>query len=336
MKKKYLAAGAVAGAAGATIAWKLFSRPKEVIWKEVVGTVKHADRSHFTAVDGVRVHYQEFGDPNGPVLLLIHGFTASTYVWKTVAPLLGDQGFRVIAVDLLGFGYSEKPIAFDYTINAQARFISRFMNRLGLGRATLVGSSYGGAVALTVALDYPERVEKLVLVDAVINDEAKEHPVLKLAAIPGVGEVITPFFLDSRAFMRVRMRNTLAPANHHLITEERISSILRPLSAADGHHSVLATGRNWSANRLERDAHLVNHQTLIIWGDSDTVIRIENGYKLHNAILNSRFVILKDCGHVPSEEKSELFTGLVTEFLRDRKGHIEERESDNVRLERAS
>jgi pimeloyl-ACP methyl ester carboxylesterase len=336
MKKKYLAAGAVAGAAGAAIAWKLLGRPKEVIWKEVAGKVKHADRSHFVAVDGVRVHYQEFGDPHGPVLLLIHGFTASTYVWKSVAPMLGDEGFRVIAVDLLGFGYSEKPAAFDYTINSQARFISRFMNRLGLGRATIVGSSYGGAVSLTLALDYPERVEKLVLSDAVINDEAKEHPVMKMAAIPGVGEVITPFFLDSRAFMKVRMRNTLAPANHHLITEERISSILRPLSAADGHHSVLASGRNWSANRIERDAHLVTQPTLIIWGDSDTVIRIENGYKLHKAILNSRFVILKDCGHVPQEEKSDIFAELVTEFVKDRKGHIAEREGDEMTFEKAS
>jgi pimeloyl-ACP methyl ester carboxylesterase len=336
MNKKYLAAGAVTGAVGATIAWKLLSRPKEVIWKDVVGTVKHADRSHFVSVDGHRAHYQEFGDPNGPILLLIHGFTASTYVWKSVAPLLGEQGFRVIAVDLLGFGYSEKPTAFDYTIDSQARFVSRFMNRLGIGRATLVGSSYGGAVALTIALDYPERVEKLVLSDAVINDEAKEHPVMKLAAIPGVGEVITPFFLDSRAFMKVRMRNTLAPANHHLITEDRISSILRPLSAADGHHSVLASGRNWSATRLERDAHLINQPTLIIWGEQDRVIRIENGYKLHKAILNSRFVILKDCGHVPQEEKSSIFAELVTEFGRDRKGRIEEREGDEVRLEKAS
>jgi len=336
MKKTYLAAGAVTGAVGATIAWKLLSRPKEIIWKEHARLVKHSDRSHFVSVDGHRAHFQEFGDPNGPVLLLIHGFTASTYVWKTVAPALGEQGFRVIAIDLLGFGYSEKPAAFDYTIEAQARFVLRFMNRLGLGRVTLVGSSYGGAVSMTIALDYPERVEKLVLVDAVINDEAKEHPVMKLAAIRGVGEVITPFFLDSRRFMKVRMRNTLAPANHHLITEDRISSILRPLSAADGHHSVLASGRNWSATRLENDAHLINQPTLIIWGEHDTVIRIENGYKLYDKILNSRFVILKDCGHVPQEEKSDIFTDLVTEFVRDRKGRIEERDGDEVRLEKAS
>lgn len=334
MKKRYLAAGAVTGAIGAAIAWKLLSRDGEALWEDAAEVLAHSDKSQFVNVDGMRIHFQEFGNPANPPLLLIHGFTASTYVWKTTAPMLADEGFHVVAVDLPGFGYSEKPAQFDYTITSQARVISRFMNRIGIGRATLVGSSYGGAVSLTLALDYPERVEKLVLVDAVINDEAKSHPVLQLANLPGVGEVITPFILDSRRFMRVRMKNTLAPANHHLITEDRISSILRPLSAADGHHAVLTTGRNWDATRLERDAHLIDQPTLIIWGDQDTVIRIENGYKLHNSILNSRFVILKDCGHVPQEEKSDLFTSLVSEFCHDRKGRLEERTSDEMRFEK--
>jgi 2-hydroxymuconate-semialdehyde hydrolase len=254
-------------------------------------------------------------------------------VWKTVAPMLADAGFRVIAVDLLGFGYSEKPAWFDYTIQSQSRMISRFMDRLGIGRAVIVGSSYGGAVSLNLALDYPERAEKLVLVDAVCNDDVKNHPILRLASVRGIGEAITPFLLDSKAFMRHRMQGTLAKANHHMITDERIDSIRRPLYAADGHHSVLATSRNWHANRLEHDAHLINHQTLIIWGEEDNVIPIKNGHTLHREILNSRFVVLKDCGHVPPEEKSEIFTELVSEFAHDQKGRIEARDGDDVRLE---
>ncbi len=211
--------------------------------------------------------------------------------------------------------------------------VSRFMDRLGIGRATVVGSSYGGAVALNLTLDYSEKVEKLVLVDAVCNDEPKNHPILRLASLPGVGEAITPFLVDSKAFLRMRMHGTLAKANHYMITDERIENIRRPLYAADGHHAVLATSRNWSADRLEQDAHQINQPTLIVWGDSDTVIPIKHGYTLHREILNSRFVILKDCGHVPQEEKSELFTDLVTEFCKDKKGKIAAREGDNVRLE---
>ena len=332
MKKRNLAL-AFGGAIGAAVAVKLLTRADSVNWDDVSDRVAHSERSRFIAVDGARVHYQEFGDASKPPVILIHGYTASVYVWKTTAPMLAGNGFHVIAVDLLGFGYSEKPSWFDYSIQAQARMVSRFMNRLGIGRATVVGNSYGGAVALNLTLDYPERVEKLVLVDSVCNDEPKNHPILKLAKIRGIGEIITPFLIDSKTFLRSRMIGTLAKANHHLITGERIDSIRRPLIAADGHRSVLATSRNWNANHLERDAHLINQPTLIIWGDQDKVIAIRHGYKLHEEILNSRFVILKDCGHVPPEEKSEIFVELVGEFCRDKKGRIAAKDGDQVRLE---
>lgn len=331
MKKRNIALG-FAGAIGAAVAMKMLTRAKSVRWDDVSDLIPHAENSHFVQVDGARVHYQEFGDASKPTIVLIHGYTASLYVWKTVAPMFADAGFHIVALDLLGFGYSEKPSWFDYAISSQARVVARFMNRLGIGRATIVGSSYGGAVAATLALDYPERVEKLVLVDTVCNDNLKNHPILKLAAVPGVGEAITPFLIDSRAFQRYRMRGTLAPANHELITDERVEGILRPLTAADAHHSLLATSRAWSACRIEQDAHLINQPTLIIWGADDKVIPPEDGHRLHDSILHSRFVILKDCGHVPQEEKSDLFVELVTEFCRDRKGRIKSSDETN-RLE---
>ena len=332
MKKRNLVVAAISGL-GAAVAVKMLTRPKTVVWEKVADQVPHSENSHFINVDGARLHYQEFGERANSALVLIHGYTASLFVWNKVAPQLAEAGFRVVAVDLVGFGYSEKPRWFDYSIQSQARMVSRFMNRLGIGRATLVGSSYGGAVAMTIGLDYPEYVEKLVLIDAVCNDEVKNHPILRLAAIRGLGEVITPFLLDSRIMMRHRMRGTLSRSNRHLITGERISNVLRPLIAADGHHSVLATSRNWDANRIEQDAHLINQPTLIIWGEHDTVIGIHNGYSLHDSILNSRFVILKNCGHVPAEEKSELVSELVTEFCRNAKGQVELKDNDEMRME---
>lgn len=309
---------AFGGAVAAAVAVKMLTRAGTVRWEDVADQVPHSEHSHFMNVDGARLHYQEFGDAAMPPMVLIHGYTASVYVWKTVAPLLAEAGFRVIAVDLLGFGYSEKPIRFDYSIQSQARMISRFMNRLGIGRAVVVGNSYGGAVALNLTLDYPEAVEKLVLVDPVTNDEPKNHPLLRLASFRGIGELITLFIADSKFFLRHRMRGTIAQANHHLITEERMAAIRRPLNSAEGHRSLLATSRNWNAKRIEQDVHLIKQPTLIIWGDQDTVIPIKGGYKLRQEIPNSRLIVLTDCGHVPPEEKSELFTDLVTEFCRDR------------------
>ena len=314
MNKKTLLLG-IGGAFGAAVAWKMLSRAATVNWEDFPD-IHHAENSRFAEVDGITAHYQEFGDASDPAIILIHGYSASTYVWQTVAPPIADAGFHVIAVDLPGFGFSEKPAWYEYSIGAQARFVTRLLNVLGIGRAALVGSSYGGAVAATIALDYAERVERLVLVDAVINDEAKNNPLLRLAEIRGLGELATPFLLGSKRFFRRRMRGTLAPANHHLITDERINSIRRPLNAADAHYSMLATSRNWDANRIEEDAHLISQPTLIIWGDQDKVVRIENGEKLYHSILNSRMVVFRDCGHVPPEENPELFVELVTDFCR--------------------
>ena len=329
MNKKNLALG-VGGAVGALIAWKMLSRAREVSWEDFADDIHHPENSHFVEVDGVTVHYQEFGDAANPTLILIHGYTASTYVWQTVAPMLADENFHVVAVDLLGFGFSEKPAWFEYSIVSQARMIERFMDRIGIGRAILVGSSYGGAVASTVALDYRERVEKLVLVDAVCNDEAKQNVLLRLVSMRGVGEILSPFLIDSKRFLRLRMRRTIAPVNHHLITKERIEAVHRPLRAKNAHHSVLASARNWNANRIEDDAYLINQPTLIIWGEDDNVIPVRNGEKLYDSILNSRLVVLKDCGHIPQEEKPERFVELVSAFCRDKKSRVESRESELV------
>ncbi len=322
MNKKKIALG-IGGAIGAIVGVKMLSRAKTVSWEKVSDRIAHSEHSHFIEVDGATVHYQEFGEKINPTLILIHGYTASTYVWSAVAPLLAAQKFHVVAVDLIGFGFSDKPAWFEYTIAAQARIIERLMNRLGIGKATIVGSSYGGAVAATLALDYAERVERLILVDAVANDEVLDAPILKFAALPLVGELLTPFFLDSRRYSKARMKMTFAPESRHLVTDERVAAVMRPLKARDAHHSVLASARNWDANRIQADAHLINQPTLLIWGEDDSMIPVRRGEMLYDAILNSRLVVLKNCGHLPQEEKPERFVALVGEFCRDRRGQIQ-------------
>jgi pimeloyl-ACP methyl ester carboxylesterase len=314
MKSKYLLAG-LGGVAGAVIAAKFLTRSKSKIWEQFSDVIHHAERSHFVEVDGIRVHYQEFGDRNAPPVVMLHGFGASTYTWKNTAPRLADKGFRVLAVDMIGFGFTEKPNWGEYTISSQARMIVRFMNRMGIGCAIFFGSSYGGAVAATVALDYPERVEKLVLVGAPCNDDPKSKPVVQLARLPIIGDLMSPFLVDSRAFLRFRLRESLAPESHHLIDDERLDSIQRPLKgAADAHHSMLMTLRNWRANRIERDAHLISQPTLLVWGEKDIVVPIQNGHRLHRSIPNSRLVVFKQCGHLPHEEYTDNFVELTSEF----------------------
>jgi pimeloyl-ACP methyl ester carboxylesterase len=157
MKKRYLIAGA-GGLAGAALTVKLLTRPHDVEWERHAHELHHAERSRFAEVEGVRVHYQEAGDRNAPVIILIHGFTASTLVWSEVLLPIAESGFRVIVPDLAGFGFSDKPKAGEYTLEWHARLIVGLMDSLYIESATLVGNSYGGAVAAIFGLDFPQKV----------------------------------------------------------------------------------------------------------------------------------------------------------------------------------
>ena len=313
MKKRYVIAGA-SGLAGTALAVKLLSRPRDIEWAKHVRDLDHAERSYFTDVEGVRVHYQEAGPEDAPPVLLIHGFCASTLVWSEVLLPIAEAGFRVIAPDLVGFGFSGKPKEGDYTIEAQARMIIRLMDQLGIERATLVGSSYGGAVAAVCALDYAERVERLVLVGAVINDEAKKQPLLRLVASPLMGDLISPLLLDSRRLMRWRTRRIYGAGGTRAFDEKRMEARHLPLRAANTHRAVLRTLRRWKADRIAREAQRIRQPALLIWGENDLDIPLRHGEHLHRLMPNARLIVFRRCGHLPQEEYPREFTQLVADF----------------------
>lgn len=316
VKKRYLLAG-IGGIAGAAVAWKLANREKETSWDSHASSLPFADHSQFNEVDGVKIHFQEFGEKTAPPILMIHGYSSSTATWNNVAPRLAEAGFRVFIVDLIGAGFSEKPAWAEYTFDMQARMIARLMNCLGIGRATLVGSSYGGGVAAAVALDNPERVEKLVLVSAACNDEVRNFAITKLITLPLLGDVFTPFLTGSKTYIRARLRSSLNSANYHLIDDDRVAGIMRPLQSADAHRALLASLKNWHAERIERNAPQIKQPTLLVWGENDKVIPIHNGRALRRLISDSQLVVFKNCGHLPHDEYTDDFLKLVIEFCKD-------------------
>ena len=314
MKKRYWIAGAL-GLAGAGLAVTALRRPRDVVWDEHADALHHAGRSRFAEVCGVSVHYQEAGAADAPPVLLLHGFTASNYVWKDVLVPLADAGFRVVAPDFVGFGFSGKPAAGEYTIGAQARTVVGLMDALGIGRASLVGSSYGAAVAVTCALDYPGRVRRLVLVDAVINDHAKRSALLRLAAAPLVGDLIAPLMMGSRRLLGSQLRKGYAPENRHLFDDARAAAHHRPLRAAATQRAALTTLRRWQAGRVEAEAHRVTQPALLVWGEADPVTPLAHGRLLNRALPDSRLAIFRRCGHMPMEERPREFVEVVAHFL---------------------
>jgi pimeloyl-ACP methyl ester carboxylesterase len=214
----------------------------------------------------------------------------------------------------MGYGFSEKPHEGEYTIEAQARLIVGLMDKLGIERATIVGSSYGGAVASVCALDDSERVERLVLVDAVINDDVKRQPLLQLAASPLMGDVISPVLLSTYRLTRWRMRKVYGKSAAWLLEDERMRAHHRPLRAASAHRAVLLTLRRWNAARVEREAHRIHQPVLLIWGEDDADIPLAHGQRMFDAIPDARLIVFRRCGHLPQEEYPREFTKLLTEF----------------------
>jgi pimeloyl-ACP methyl ester carboxylesterase len=321
MKKRYLFAAAFASLAGAALTYKLLSRPRDVEWARFARELHHPQNSWFAMIDGIRVHYQDFGKEDEPPVVMIHGFTASNYIWSDVVKPVASHGFRVVTPDLIGFGFSEKPREFEYTIDAQARTIIRLLDALGIEKAVLVGSSYGGATAATIALDYPERVERLVLVDAVINDYVKDQTLMRLGRAPVIGDLISPLILDSSRIMRRRISQVYHPDNKYLLLDdERFEAHHRPLRSANTHRAVIKSLRHWHANRIEKEAHKITQPTLVVWGDSDRDVPLEHGEFLHRTIPDSRLVVFRNCGHVPQEEYPREFAELIVDFCEEQKG----------------
>jgi len=312
MKKRYWLGG-LSALVGAFVAAKLWLRPRDVEWETNRDIVFNADYSRFAVVDGVQVHYQEAGELSAPPLLLIHGFASSNLVWSKVLLPLGAAGFRVIAPDLLGYGYSGKPREQDYTIASQARMVMGLLRQLNIARVCLVGSSYGGAVAATIALDRPELVEKLVLVGAVTNNKPTRYLLMRLFGSPIIGDILSPLVVGSRRLLRLRMKRVY---DRHAwpLDERRVQARHLPLATRGTHRAIIRTVRSWDAERISRDAHLLREPTLILWGDRDREVPLADGQHLQQEIPHSRLFVFRECGHLPHEEYPAKFTELVSEF----------------------
>lgn len=321
MKKRYLFAGITGVAAGA-IATKLLTRPRDVSWPASINLIPHPEHSWFTSINGIRIHYQEAGDERAPAIVLIHGFISSTQIWSDVFLRLAEAGFRVIAIDMPGYGYSDKPADGQYTIDWQAHTIVSLMDRLEVDTATIVGASYGGAVAATIALDYPERVERLVLVGTISNDDVLKKPMVRVGRLPLIGDVVTPLYLGSRWVLRKRVtdmyrRNGLAVDEHKLAARHHL------LATANVHRAMLRSMRRWSAERISREANLIRPPTLIVWGEADSHVPLSDGVRLRDRIPGARLVVFRNCGHLPPAEQPEKFVEVLTGFCAE----VQSRES---------
>lgn len=268
-------------------------------------------------IHGHRVGYRSAG--SGPVIVLIHGMAGSSATWRFVMPALAER-FTVIAPDLVGHGASEKPRG-DYSLGAFASGVRDLLLALGHERATLVGQSLGGGVAMQFAYQFPERCERLVLVSSGgLGDEV--NILLRLLALPGAELVLAVGCNSWLHETGTRVATWLANIGLH--TSPKITEIWDSYgSLADSEtrtafaHTLrsvvdVAGQRVSAADRLYLAADV---PTLIIWGDRDNIIPVAQGRATHEMIPGSRLEIFEGTGHFPHCDQPDRFCEVLTEFM---------------------
>jgi len=268
-------------------------------------------------IHGKRMKYRIGG--RGPVLLLIHGMAGSATTWKYVMPAL-SKNFTVLAPDLLGHGASDKDEG-DYSLGAMASALRDLLVALGYKRATVVGQSYGGGIAMQFAYQYPERCERLVLVDSGgLGSEV--NPLLRMLTLPGSEAVLLVACAPpvrhvvetvGRTALRKKIQNApvipeLWRSYSSLGNVEARRAFLRTLRAVIDPRGQAVSAKD--------KLHLASEiPTLIIWGAEDRIIPVEHAYAAHAAIPGSWLEIIEGVGHYSHCEAPERFVETLTEFI---------------------
>ncbi len=262
-----------------------------------------APQEKSATVFGAKINYVEAGDAKNPTVVLLHGLGSSTVSWVLNIPAL-SQKYRVIAIDQIGFGKSDKPML-KYRAGTYTDFLDKFLSELKIEKATLVGNSLGGWVAADFALKYPNKVERIVLADAAgikpsdvnlnqiyaLNYSTREE-VRRLVKLVFYNQTV----FGSDAFVEESMRVRVAAGDGYTINS-LIESIKREEDFLNG--------------RLAG----IKQPTLIVWGKQDGILPLADGEKFDKEIPNSTLLVFDQCGHVPQIEKALEFNAAVLKFL---------------------
>ena len=276
-----------------------------------------AFRAQYRTVDGTRLRLIDTG--NGTPVVFIHGFGASIYGWRYQLPPAVTAGYRVVAFDNRGFGFSDKP-AHGYTNAAYAHLVVSLLDSLGIASAVLVGHSMGGAIAAEVALTYPDRVRGLVLIDAA-GYGVRWPGVLKLARWPQVGAVVTRF--RARWITGRILRSTFADPSK--VTEADVDQYYAPVPDPAYGRALRGVLREFRFDSLG-GGRLggVLAPTLILWGDADRWIPLRDGTRFARELPRSEFVVVAHTGHDAAEESPEQVNRQLLGFLKDGLSRIPE------------
>ncbi|HED16660.1 MAG TPA: alpha/beta hydrolase [Gammaproteobacteria bacterium] len=273
--------------------------------------------SNFETVNNIQIHYEESGE--GDPVIFLHGFGETLFTWSKLVAELSKTN-HVIAIDLMGFGESDKPADSSlYTIEYQAKLVVQFIKQKKLKNIALIGHSYGGGVTMlaTVMLLKNEGViRKLIMIGGI----AYKMPIptfIKLLLIPVLSKLALALIPKRRMVMRML---NVAYYRTSKIEEGFISAYARPLNDARARSALVFTARLIIPDNLDdftSQYEDIMVPALLIWGDKDVVVPVTMGKRLSQDLPDARLEVFEDCGHVPQEEEPEKTLLLISKFLQD-------------------
>jgi len=266
-------------------------------------------------VNGHTIFYTAKGE--GSPLFLIHGYGAGMWVWEKQIEVL-SQRYLVYTVDVIGHGFSDRP-KIPYAPEAYIYFLRDFMDAVGVEKATLIGNSMGGGIAWGTAILFPERVERLILIDCVPPDVLQQVKNESLRTLIAIRDI--PFL--SYLAISARSKSSMKWALMECVSDV---TLITPEVVERQYHLSRIKGTTWvlystlkhaeEALKLKDQFPLIRQPALFIWGEKDIVFPPEVGETLHRAITGSRFRLIEKSGHIPMWETPDEVNQAILDFLK--------------------
>ena len=257
-------------------------------------------RNHFTVVNGYKIHYYMLGPESGSPVVLVHGLGGRAEDWEKLAPYLRKAGYRVYLPDLPGFGQSERPANFSYSVTDQSKIVVGFLDALGLRQVHLGGWSMGGWIVQLVAVNNPDRVQRLMLFDSAglyLRPEwdTKLFTPISPAEIEKLDKLLMPHPPSLPDFVA---RDIVRVSREHAwVMHRSLDTMLQGRETTDALLPQLTM------------------PVLIVWGEADQITPLGEGEKIHKLIPQSQFDVVKGCGHLAPNECAKAIGPAVVRFL---------------------
>lgn len=270
------------------------------------------EHSSFVQVGKQLVHYQKYGS-QGPVLLLLHGTGASLHTWEAWASELQDN-YQVYTIDLPGYGLTGPSVSGKYDGVSYARFINDFLTYQKIDSCIIAGNSLGGFIAWNTAIDYPEKIKAMILVDpAGFKLNSKSVPIaFRLARVPVLNQLLT--FITPRTVIEKSVKNVYFDPS--LVTEELVERYFDLTLRKGNREAFVKRMQNEEFTSRVDELNKIEIPTLILWGEQDQLIPVENAAKFSSALKNDTLVVMPNLGHVAMEEAPEESLKPVLTFLK--------------------